>query len=210
MEGIIFLPLFIFGLKMHYTYNNMEQTTTFQESEPLWADYRQQLYLFILKRVNDPLVAEDIVQDVMMKVLLSRDSVRDDEKLRPWLYQITRNAIVDYYHARKPAQELSEDLLLANAESEESVSQELAQCCIRPFIEQLPAPYQEAILLSELDGLTQAEVAKRQNISLSGAKSRVQRGRQLLKGALLQCCQFEFDHLGQLTDYEPQQKCTGC
>lgn len=180
-------------------------------TDEMWREYRELLYRFILKRVSDPAVAEDLVQDVMVKLLTQRDSLRDGAKLRPWLYQITRNAITDYYRARnKQPTPLADDFLLAEAETAESASQELAECCIRPFLAQLPEPYQEAVLLSELEGLTQAEVAKLQGISLSGAKSRVQRGRRLLKGALLQCCQLEFDHQGELTAYESQQDCQGC
>jgi len=188
----------------------MSQTTTVNVTEQTWHEYRQQLYRFILKRVSDPTVAEDIVQDVVVKMWTHRDSLRDGAKLRPWLYQITRNAITDYYRARRNAAELPDDLIVAEEETAESVGQEFAECCIRPFIAELPTPYQEAVLLSEIEGLTQAEVAKRQGISLSGAKSRVQRGRRLLKGALLQCCQFEFGQQGELVAYEPQQDCTGC
>ena len=195
---------------MHYTYNNMEQTTPFQVSEQLWADYRQQFYFFVLKRVNDPHIAEDIVQDVMLKALTSRDSLRDDTKVQAWLYQITRNAITDYYRSHKETSALPDESLLPEDGLDADVRQELAECCIRPFIETLPTSYKEAILLSELDGMTQAEVAQKQGISLSGAKSRVQRGRQLLKGALLQCCQFEFEQQGQMTDYDPQKQCNGC
>ena len=188
----------------------MSQITTLNVTNQVWREYRQQLYRFILKRVSDPTVAEDLVQDVMVKMLTHRDSLRDEAKLRPWFYQITRNAITDYYRARRQVAELPDDLVVAETETDESVSQELAECCIRPFIADLPAPYQEAVLLSEIEGLTQAEVAKRQGISLSGAKSRVQRGRRMLKGALLQCCQLEFGQQGDLAAYEPQQDCTGC
>ncbi len=185
------------------------EETTLPLTEQLWAEYRQQLYYFILKRVNDPVVAEDIVQDVLAKVFAKQDTLRDDTKIRPWLYQITRNAITDYYRMPKQMAELPDELPFAE-DDEQRVSKELAECCIRPFIEQLPSPYQEAILLSEIEGLTQGEVAERQDISLSGAKSRVQRGRKMLKASLLQCCQFEFGQRGELTSFEPQQKCDGC
>lgn len=185
------------------------EETTLPLTEQLWAEYRQQLYFFILKRVNDPEIAEDIVQDVLAKVFAKQETLREDSKIRPWLYQITRNAITDYYRARKDVAELPDELPRGET-NEERVSKELAECCIRPFIEQLPSPYQEAILLSEIEGLTQAEVAERQDISLSGAKSRVQRGRKMLKASLLQCCQLEFGQRGELTSYEPQQKCGGC
>lgn len=184
--------------------------TTINVTNDLWAAYRQQLYYFVLKRVNDPQSAEDIVQDVMVKAFTSRDALRDDAKVQAWLYQITRHAITDYYRAHKDVGALPDENLLPEAGQDADARAELAHCCIRPFVEQLPAPYQEAIRLSELEGLTQAEVAQKEGISLSGAKSRVQRGRQLLKRALLQCCQFEVDQRGQVTNYEPQKQCGGC
>ena len=195
---------------MEYTYEQMAQKTTFHVSEQLWADYRQQLYFFVLKRVTNSQIAEDIVQDVMLKAFTNRDSLHDDTKIEAWLYQITRNAITDYYRSHKEAGALPDENLLPEDGKDEDVRGELAECCIRPFVEQLPTPYKEAVILSELDGLTQAEVAQKQGISLSGAKSRVQRGRQLLKGALLQCCQFELDQRGQVTSFEPQSLCNGC
>jgi RNA polymerase sigma-70 factor, ECF subfamily len=72
------------------------------------------------------------------------------------------------------------------------------------MIQLLPENYREAVILSELKGLTQKEVARLQGTSLSGAKSRVQRGRSLLKNMLAECCRLEFDHRGRLCDYEPK------
>ena len=82
------------------------------------------------------------------------------------------------------------------------------EACLRPMIEQLPANYRDALVLSELEGKTQQEVSRDQNISLSGAKSRVQRGRSLLKGMMFECCQLEFDHKGKVIDYNIKNK--GC
>jgi RNA polymerase sigma-70 factor, ECF subfamily len=71
----------------------------------------------------------------------------------------------------------------------------------------LPDPYRDAIVLTEFDGLSQKELAGRLGISVSGAKSRVQRGRALLKRQLLDCCQFEFDR-GSVIDCNPRQNST--
>ena len=80
-----------------------------------------------------------------------------------------------------------------------------------PMMQSLPEHYREALLMSEIEGLTQKEVALKQGISLSGAKSRVQRGRSMLKDILLDCCQFEFDHLGNVIDYEEKDEtCDKC
>ena len=87
---------------------------------------------------------------------------------------------------------------------------ELAGCLV-PMIDRLPEKYAEAIRLSEIDGLTQKEVSERQGLSLSGAKSRIQRGRAMLKEMLTDCCRFHFDHQGKVVDYEGKgSKCGSC
>jgi RNA polymerase sigma-70 factor, ECF subfamily len=80
---------------------------------------------------------------------------------------------------------------------EEDVEKELAQC-ILPMVNQLPIDYREAIQMAEFKRLTQKEIAQKQGLSLSGAKSRVQRGRKLLKEKLLDCCRIELDRQGKV------------
>jgi RNA polymerase sigma-70 factor (ECF subfamily) len=88
-------------------------------------------------------------------------------------------------------------------EPESAVLDDL-KTAFRRMIHSLPEPYREAVVLTDLEGLTQKELAGRLSISLSGAKSRVQRGRQKLKEMLLDCCRFEFDRRGGVVDCEPR------
>jgi RNA polymerase sigma-70 factor (ECF subfamily) len=169
----------------------------------LWGEYRTTLYRFILKRVNDPAMAEDIVQDVLIKVYERLNSLKDPEKILSWMYQITRNVIVDYYRKYNPTEDIDNTVLIKEINIEEDVEKELAQCLL-PMVNQLPTNYRQAIKMAELDGLTQKEIAQKQGLSLSGAKSRVQRGRKLLKEILLECCQVELDHQGKVFNYECQ------
>lgn len=80
------------------------------------------------------------------------------------------------------------------------------------MIRALPKPYREAIVRTEIEGVPQVELAKRLGISVSGAKSRVQRGRRALKQMLLDCCQFEFDRRGGVANCKPhaKSKCPEC
>ena len=79
--------------------------------------------------------------------------------------------------------------------------------CLNLLIENLPADYREAIILSEIEGFSQKEVASKQDISVSGVKSRIQRGRGLLKNMLTDCCTFEMDHQKRFIDYQPKADC---
>ena len=79
------------------------------------------------------------------------------------------------------------------------------------MMQNLPDKYRQALVLSELEDLPQKEVAKIQGLSLSGAKSRIQRGRKMLKDMLLECCQFEHDNRGNVVDCEAKDNsCEQC
>ena len=170
-------------------------------SEKVWQEYHSRLRSFIKSRIIDDTSADDILQNVFLKMHAGLVSLKDETKLQSWLYQIARNAVVDYYRSQRPTVELPDQLPQPVTDNLEKVTQELSEC-LRPMIQLLPENYREAVILSELQGLSQKEVAKQQGTSLSGAKSRVQRGRALLKSMLSECCQLEFDHSGRLCDYE--------
>lgn len=177
-----------------------------QHEETLWQSYREQLFRFVARRVEDHATAEDIVHDVLVRAYRKRDTLRSGEKFEQWLYRITRNAVIDHYRARKPSEELPADLAAPGAEGSESARRELAGC-LRPLVEALPEHYRDAVVLSELRGLTQQETARRLGLSLSGAKSRVQRARRLLGEKLLDCCRVELDARGAVVDYESRGGC---
>jgi RNA polymerase sigma-70 factor (ECF subfamily) len=179
---------------------------TTQSQEQMWSEYRTRLHRFILKRINDPVAAEDLVQEILAKAYSQLDQLRDREKLLPWMYQATRNAIIDYYRRKKPVEEIDDSLAIQNPEGDDAAEKELAGC-VMPFIQQLPDAYRQAILLAEMEGLTQQQVAARQGLSLSGAKSRVQRGRQMLKTMFLECCRIERDRRGGVIDFEHKKSC---
>lgn len=179
-------------------------------SEKIWYEYHARLRSFIKSRVIDDTATDDTLQNVFLKMHTGLASLQDKTKLKSWLYQIARNAIIDYFRSRKPTVEVPEWLPQPETDSGEKVAQELSKC-LQPMIQLLPENYREAIILSELHGLTQKEVAQVQGISLSGAKSRVQRGRVLLKNMLAECCRLEFDHSGRLCDYERKDgACNTC
>lgn len=176
----------------------------------IWQSYRMELYRFILKRVRDEAAAEDLVHDVLLKAYSRRQELRDPGKLRPWLYQMTRNAVIDYYRSRPAPAPLPEHLAGTASEPDDGAVRELARCCLVPFLDGLPPRYGQALALADLEGLTQREVASRLGLSLAGAKSRVQRARRMLAEALLECCRIERDRRGAVMDYECRRGCDPC
>ncbi|MEW6601806.1 MAG: RNA polymerase sigma factor SigZ [Nitrospirota bacterium] len=179
-------------------------------SEKVWQEYHSRLRAFIKSKISDETAADDILQNVFLKMHNGLASLKDATKLQSWLYQIARNAIIDYFRLQKPTVDIPESLTDSGLDSGEIAVQELSEC-LRPMIELLPDIYREAVILSELQGLKQTEVAQVQGTSLSTAKSRVQRGRALLKEMLADCCRLEFDHKGRLCDYERKgRSCDAC
>jgi RNA polymerase sigma-70 factor (ECF subfamily) len=179
--------------------------------EDIWTQFATRLRFFIRGRVADDAAAEDILQNVFVKIQRRLGSLRGVEKLEAWVHQIARNAIVDHYRALRPADELTNDLPQA-ADSPDDTEKAPLLAAFRRMIGTLPEPYREAIQLTEIEGLTQPALAARLGISVSGAKSRVQRGRALLKNMLVECCRFEFDRRGGIMECEPRKNasCEEC
>jgi RNA polymerase sigma-70 factor (ECF subfamily) len=168
-------------------------------SEQIWRDYHNGLLSFIRRRVGDGHTAEDLLQDVFVKIHSRLDTLSNEERIRSWVYRIAQNTIVDHYRVSKPYEPLLDDIAVEPDESDE-IWRELEDC-LRPMIGHLPEKYREALLLAELDGLPLKDVAERLGLSLPGAKSRVQRGRAKFKELMLACCQFEFDSRGKPISY---------
>jgi RNA polymerase sigma-70 factor, ECF subfamily len=174
-------------------------------TEQLWHALHTDLLAFINRRISDQQTAEDIMQDVFIRIHQQIGSLRDETRLESWIYQITRNAIIDHYRSRKPDGELPETLRWEAADEAE-VASRLAPC-VKLMVDDLPEKYRETLYLTEYQGLTQVEAAERLRLSVSAVKSRVQRARDQIKSSLLQCCHFEFDRLNRIIDYQPNCNC---
>lgn len=173
-------------------------------SEKVWRDFSHRLRGFIARRVPSDAV-DDLLGDVFVKVHARIDTLEDEARLAPWLFQITRNTLADHYRRFRPTTELNG---IDRVEAEDDYdAAEMIAASLHGLVDNLPEKYREALTLTEFDGLTQAEMGERLGLSVSGAKSRVQRARGLLRDELLACCHFEFDQRGHVIDYEPRPRC---
>ena len=174
-------------------------------TEQIWIDFNQQLLGFINSRVNNKSTAEDILQDVFLKIHLNAKKLKEETKLQSWLYQITRNAIIDFYRLKKLP--ISNNLVLEIPEelNEESF---LDFCnCLMPFIHQLSKKDKEAILKTELGSLSQKEYAENIGISYSTLKSRVQRAKLKLRDSFVSCCKMKIDKNGRIIPSKNECSC---
>ncbi len=187
----------------------MSHLTTTSGVEELWSQFAAPLRAFIARRVRDEHDANDIAQQVFLKIHERIGTLRDRTKLESWLYRIARNAIVDHYRARRPTEPVPEALPAEHGDAENELARRLRPC-VKTMVEGLDEKYRDAVRLTEYEGLTQKEMAGRLGISLTAAKSRVQRGREQIKKALLACCHFEFDRYGNVLEYQCRRACGCC
>ncbi|WP_373482410.1 RNA polymerase sigma factor SigZ [Acetobacterium sp.] len=178
----------------------------------IWEEFSGPLKWYINKRVANKEDAEDLLQEVFLKIHNNLRYLEDEKKIHAWIYTITKNTIKDYYRKNSRMPELTEldENISEHNPLELTASREIA-ACLKGMIHNLPEKYKAVILLSEFEKLSQKEISKKLGISVSAVKSRVQRGRIMLKEMLLGCCQLEFDSLGHLIDYEHKEEtCRFC
>lgn len=171
-----------------------------------WRDLDAKLRPFIARRVRAEADIDDVVQDVFLRMQRGLAGLRDDERFGPWVYQVARSAIADHQRAaiRHPPPHGAlpeEEAAFPGDEDDGAIERELA-AYVAPFVATLPSPYREALTLTELEGLTQKDAAAMLGISVSGMKSRVQRGRQQLRKALEDCCHIALDARGRVVSCE--------
>ena len=168
-----------------------------------WTKTQQELKSFVYRRVKDKALAEDIVQDAFLKILARLNQLKDDEKIIGWIYQIARNTITDHFRNQSKSIK-SYDL---DWDSNHSNLNDCVSYCLKEMLLTLPEKYREAIELTEFKNLSQLELADKLNISYSGAKSRVQRARQMLKEKMEEQYKIKMDAYGNVIVCENRGPC---
>ena len=176
--------------------------------EHAWQHLRSELRGFVAARVSSSSIADDVLQDVFLRLQRNKAELARVSNLRAWIFRITRNVLNDHHRAqaRRQSEELHEALPDDPADWGKQVQEKLAPC-LRVMIDELPKIYGDALRLVELKETPQARAAKELHISLTALKSRVRRGRGLLKNLLLECCHFEVTASGKVVDYWPRACC---
>ncbi len=180
-------------------------------TEDAWKAVETRLRAYVGRRV-DPGSVDDVVATILLRLVKHHDEMTGARTPSAWILRIAANTIADHHRKRAAeARALARSALEPQDEIERpdtdsaSAGAEIARCLV-PMIRGLPEPYGAALMLTDIDGLTQAEGARRLGLSVSGMKSRVQRGRTKLKEALLRCCAIELDRRGGVVDYQPKAR----
>lgn len=179
--------------------------TTYDQIANLWQDYASAIQAYLLKRVRDAQLAEELAQQVLLKLFDACCADRSILNLRSWMFQIAHHTMVDHYrhsarYADAPIPEWEA------VEDRNSIWSEMATC-VRPLLGLLPDKYAEPLRLSDLEGMPQLEIAKQLGLGLSATKSRIQRARKLLKEEILKCGVLELDANGRYIGFSMAEDC---
>jgi len=185
------------------------------EARGAWRDIESRLGPYVARRAH-PAEVDDIVQEILVKIHKGLATLRDEERFGGWVYRIAERAIADAAKARARAPVAAAGDVgaepNANVDEPADLQLELGEC-VALFVAGLPSPYREAITLTELQGLTQKDAAEMLGVSLSGMKSRVQRGREKIRAMFEECCEISVDCRGRVVECEardPEQVPADC
>lgn len=167
-------------------------------TESVWKLLSVQLRSFLTARVDDPSTVDDLLQELFLKIHQKLPQLGQASRLEAWVFQIARNLVIDFYRRRKESPSLPDDATTPPDNSHKNL--EIGDW-LSSAVDTLPEAYRDAVKLYEFENKPQQEIAEQLGISLSAAKSRIQRGRAKLKNLLEDCCSLQFDRRGNVIEY---------
>ena len=178
------------------------------ELAAIYTQFHQVLLGFIKSKVNNRQDAEDILQNVFIKVAAGVDDLNRREKLQSWIYAITRNSIIDYYRAsNKKNRTVKGDISDSFTDEDYVDTTKGVDRCLINFVNRLPPEYKDIIIDVEMKGIKQKDLVDKYNLAYPSIRSRVQRGREKLKQILLACCHIQWDNRGNILDVQSGPSC---
>ena len=152
-------------------------------------------------RLGNAAQTDDLLQDLFLKALRQGERFCAINNARAWLCEVARNTLADHLRVARNMVELPDDLA---APTDETDTVDTLTACLPRVLSELSAQDREAITLCDLQGMRQAEFAKAIGLSLSAAKSRLQRARVRLRAQMSVVCQVQLDDSGRVSDFVPR------
>ena len=177
-------------------------------SAELFETYQAKIRRHILSIVHDPDEADDLTQEVFLQAHRKLASLRDPDAVVAWLYRIATHVCYDRFRkwARQPTPAPLEHTTSADARpaagsgEEPNLGRVMEQAemssCVRGYLDDLSADYRTVILLRDLEGITNVEIAALLGVSIDAVKIRLHRARRKLETALAAHCDFSRDEHG--------------
>ncbi len=163
-----------------------------------WAQHEAELRGFLTQKAANPAQAEDILQETFLRAVSEGRKFCSLENPRAWLFRVARNQLID--HSRRAETKLASTELaadIADKFDEIPVVQTL-DICLPKALTQLNEEDRSIIEHCDLDGLSQADFAAKNRLTLVATKSRIQRARKRLKSELVELCKVNYDEAGNV------------
>ena len=186
---------------------NREPEQSTHGDRTAWDLFHLPVQRFLQSRLSNPADAEELLQETFLRLHRTRPRINGERRIRAWLFRTARNLLVDHYRTTRDLLPLADDTVDESMQPATPLAE--LESCLNPLSANLPEIYRSALQM-DLDGIPQATIARAQNLSLSGAKSRVQRARQLLLREFERCCRFSRDEQGNLLDYRERSCPSAC
>lgn len=170
----------------------------------LWSRHEAELRAWLRARMPIEAEVEDVLQDSFIKVMRQQQPLSELAQPRAWLFEVTRNTLIDRLRAVKPWAPWPPDGEDLPDEPQQTSAVDALAACVPRVLSELDEQDREAIELCDLQGMAQAEFARLKGLSLPAAKSRVQRARQRMRVRMALVCQVSFDKTGRVDDFVPR------
>ena len=177
------------------------------QTQDIWNIYSNDIKYFILSKVKDVVLADDLLQETFIKIHTKLDTLKDDDKLKSWLFAIARYTVLDYFRNNNITYEFTEiDMVFEDQKLEHT-----KEDCLRGIIKSLPKKYREPLFLSDIKGIKQSQISEQLHLPLPTVKSQIQRGRKLIAQGFIDCCDFKVNNAGYLIgEIKDKKDCKMC
>lgn len=177
------------------------------QTQDIWNTYSDDIKHFILSKVKDAVVTDDLLQETFIKVHTKLDTLKDSNKLKSWLFAIARYTVLDYFRNNNITYEMSEAAMVFDDQKLEHTKED----CLKGIIKSLPKKYRYPLFLSDIKGIKQAQISEQLHLPLPTVKSQIQRGRKLIAQGYIYCCDLKVNDAGYLVgEIKEKEDCKMC
>lgn len=173
----------------------------------IWITYNQEVKNFILSKIKDEQISNDLLQETYIKIHTKLHTLRHEDKLKSWVFSIARYTVLDYFRERNLSQEYVDNDVIMEEEFVEHTEKD----CLHSILKTLPKKYRDPLFLADIKGMKQAEVATQLKLQLPTTKSRIQRARKMIAEGYVKCCDFKINQKGHLVgEIKNKEDCKIC
>lgn len=177
------------------------------DTQDIWKLHANDIKFFILSKVKNDVIADDLVQETFIKVHTKLNTLKDENKMKSWLFTIARNTVLDYFKSKKMVYNITdEDFIFEEQKLEHSEID-----CLRGIVKSLPKKYRDPLFLSDIKGMKQIQISKQLSLPHATVKSQIQRGRKMIAQGFVDCCDYVINDKGYLVgEIKDKADCKMC